>query len=119
SYDLNKKWKLSTVWVFATGNAVTFPVGKYEYDGKIFSLYTERNQYRMPAYHRLDLSATYQGKKRKKFQSSLNFSIYNVYARKNAYMISFRQSEDNPEITEAVKLSLFTIIPSVTYNFKF
>jgi outer membrane receptor protein involved in Fe transport len=119
SYDLNKKWKLSTVWVFATGNAVTFPVGKYEYDGKIFSLYTERNQYRMPAYHRLDLSATYQGKKRKKFQSSWNFSIYNVYARKNAYMISFRQSEDNPEITEAVKLSLFTIIPSVAYNFKF
>ncbi|MBA7520888.1 hypothetical protein ES705_12987 [subsurface metagenome] len=119
SYDLNKKWKLSTVWVFATGNAVTFPVGKYEYDGKIFSLYTERNQYRMPAYHRLDLSATYQGKKREKFQSSWNFSIYNVYARENAYMISFRQNEDNPEITEAVKLSLFTIIPSVAYNFKF
>jgi len=59
SYELNKKWKLATVWVFATGNAVTFPVGKYMYNGTIFSFYTERNQYRMPDYHRLDFSATY------------------------------------------------------------
>jgi hypothetical protein len=74
-YDLNDKWSLSATWVYNTGNAVTFPSGKYEIDGKVQFYYTERNGYRMPAYHRLDLGATWNIKKTDKFESSLNFSI--------------------------------------------
>jgi len=118
-YKLNEKWKLSANWVYNTGNAVTFPTGKYEIDGLAIPAYTNRNGYRMPEYHRLDLGATLANKKHEKFESSWNFSVYNAYARKNAYSISFRQSEDNPAKTEAVRQSLFQIVPSVTYNFKF
>jgi hypothetical protein len=74
-YDLNDKWSLSATWVYNTGNAVTFPSGKYEIDGNVQFYYTERNGYRMPAYHRLDLGATWNIKKTDKFESSLNFSI--------------------------------------------
>jgi hypothetical protein len=73
----------------------------------------------MPAYHRMDIGATFQHKKTEKFESSWNFSIYNVYARENAYAIIFRESETDPNKTEAVRIALFKIIPSVTYNFRF
>ena len=118
-YDVSAKWNLSATWVYNTGNAVTFPVGKYTLDNQTILQYGDRNANRLPAYHRLDLGATLQRKKTAKFESSWNFSIYNVYARKNAFSISFRDSKDDPTKTEAVKLSLFSIIPSVTYNFKF
>ncbi len=120
SYTLSKKWKIAATWVYSTGLAVTFPAGKYEYKGYIVSYYTERNGYRMPDYHRMDISATFdRNRKGKNFQSSWNFSIYNVYARQNAYSIAFRPTENDPNKTEAVQLSLFTIIPSITWNFKF
>ncbi|MFD1769051.1 TonB-dependent receptor [Sphingobacterium suaedae] len=119
-YELSKKWTIGTTFVFNTGNAVTFPSGKYEVDGKSMFYYTERNGYRMPNYHRLDLSATYEPTKtNKRFQSSWTFGIYNVYNRKNAYIIDFREKESNPNITEAYKVALFGAIPSVTWNFKF
>jgi hypothetical protein len=118
-YDIGTKWSISATWVYNTGNAVTFPSGKYEVDGQVQFLYTERNGYRMPAYHRLDIGATWQRKKTERFESSWNFSIYNAYARENAYTISFRQSETDPSKTEAVQVSLFRFVPSVTYNFKF
>lgn len=118
-YQLNPRWSLSATWIYYTGNAVTFPSGKYLADNRIVYYYTERNGYRMPDYHRMDVAATWIHKKTAKFESSFNFSIYNVYNRLNAYSISFRQSETNPDQTEAVKLSLFPIIPSVTYTFKF
>ncbi len=118
-YDFNKRWSLSGTWVYNTGNAVTFPSGKYQVEGKTVNMYTERNGYRMPAYHRLDLGATRTNNKKGKFESSWNFSIYNVYARKNAYAINFEQDENDPNKTNAVRLSLFSIIPSVTFNFKF
>jgi hypothetical protein len=73
----------------------------------------------MPAYHRLDFSLTLNGRNRKKFKSSWDFSVYNLYNRHNAYIISFRESETVPGSTEAVKLSLFGIVPSITYKFKF
>lgn len=98
---------------------VLFPSGKYEIDNNIVNYYTSRNGYRMPAYHRLDLGATLQLKKRKHFTSELSFGLYNVYARKNAYSIIFRTNENNPNLTEAVKIYLFTAIPSITWNFKF
>ena len=118
-YQLNKKWNLSANWVFNTGNAVTFPSGKYQVDEFTVPVYTKRNGYRMPNYHRLDIGATYTPKKKKRFESSWNFSIYNVYGRRNAFSITFRENENNPTQTEAVRLSLFQMIPSVTYNFKF
>lgn len=119
SYKLSKKWSIAANWVYYTGDAVTFPSGQYYIDGNVVPLYTERNGYRMPDYHRLDFSATYWGKQTKRVKSSWNFSLYNVYARENAYSISFRQSEANPESNEAVRLALFSIVPSVTWNFKF
>lgn len=118
-YDINPKWTLSATWVYYTGNAVTFPSGKYKVNGQVVNYYTERNGYRMPAYHRMDVGATYQRKKTEKFESSWVFSVYNLYARANAYTITFRQSEDDPTRTEAVQTTLFLLVPSVTYNFKF
>lgn len=118
-YVFNDKLKVSANWVYNTGNAVTFPEGKYVIDGVTVPAYTNRNGYRMPDYHRLDLGVTLINKKREKFDSSWNFSIYNAYARKNAYSISFRENENDPSKTEAVQQSLFQIVPSITYNFNF
>lgn len=119
SYQLNKKWSLSGVFVYNTGNAVTFPTGKYNLNGNTIYQYGSRNADRMPANHRLDISATYDFKKKGKYESSLNFGIYNVYGRENAYTITFRDNEDDPSKTEAVQTSLFKWVPSVSYNFKF
>ncbi|MBC8319800.1 MAG: TonB-dependent receptor [Bacteroidetes bacterium] len=118
-YDISNKLSVSATWIYYTGDAVTMPSGQYTIDGNVIPYYTERNGYRMPNYHRLDLGLTLKGKQTKKFQSSWNFSIYNAYARENAYSISFQESETNPEVMEAVQFSLFSIVPSVTWNFKF
>ena len=118
-YELSKKLTLSAVWVYYTGNAVTFPSGKYEIDGQVVNYYTERNGYRMPPYNRLDLGLTWIRKKTKKFESSWNFSIYNAYGRQNAYEIIFQQDPNDATKTQAVQISLFRWVPSFTYNFKF
>lgn len=132
-YEINKQLVVSATWVFYTGNAVTFPSGKYEIDGQVVNYYTERNGYRMPNYHRMDLGITYSYKDYKtvkdvetgtekqvprKWESSWNLSVYNAYGRENAYSISFKENTETGE-TEAVQLALFKIIPSITYNFKF
>jgi hypothetical protein len=119
SYQLGKKWTLSANWIYYTGNAVTFPAGKYIINDQTYFYYTDRNAYRMPSYHRLDIGATWLLKQRKKFSSELGFSLYNAYGRENAYSISFRESKDEPGKTEAVQLALFKYIPSVSYSFKF
>lgn len=119
TYQLNKKWSLSANWVYYTGDAVTFPAGKYQVDGQTVFYFTERNGYRMPNYHRLDLGATCKLKEKKRFSSELVFSLYNAYGRENAYSISFRDSKDKPGETEAVQIALFKFIPSISYNFKF
>jgi len=118
-FELNKSWTFSATWVYYTGNAVTYPTGKYEIENRTMFLYSDRNANRMPAYHRLDLGATWIGRKSKNFESSWNFSVYNAYGRENAYIISFRDSKSDPSKTEAVQTTLFKMIPSVTYNFKF
>ncbi len=118
-YQLNPKWVLSANWVYYTGDAVTFPNGKYTSGGQTVYYYTNRNGYRMPAYHRLDLGATLQLKQGKKRSSELAFSLYNAYGRRNAYTITFRDNEADPTKTEAVKTSLFRWVPSISYNFKF
>ncbi len=118
-YQLTPKWSISGVFVYGTGSAVTYPSGKYEVNGQTTFYYSERNGYRMPAYHRMDIGATYTKKKRNNRESSWNFSLYNVYGRENAYTISFADSETDPTKTVATQTSLFRWVPSVTYNFKF
>jgi len=118
-YELTKKWTISATWVYYTGNAVTFPSGKYEVAGQIVNYYTERNGYRMPTYHRLDIGATWQRKKTNKFESGWNFSLYNAYGRENAYSITFQEDPNDATKTQAVQTTLFRWVPSITYNFKF
>lgn len=118
-YDINPKVSVSALFVFYTGNAVTFPSGKYEVNGQTQYSFTDRNGSRMPDYHRLDLGVTWIRKSTEKYESSWNFSIYNAYGRENAFSISFRESETVPNKTEAVQISLFRWIPAITYNFKF
>ena len=128
-YELSKEWTLSGTWVYYTGNAVTWPSGKSGFSTdpsnilgslqRITNVYTERNQYRMPAYHRLDVGATWNRKKTGRYESSWNFSVYNLYARENAYVITFGPSRTDPNRTVATQTSLFRFVPSVTYNFKF
>lgn len=133
-YEISERLNVAATWVYYTGSAVTFPSAKYQIDGMIVNYYTERNGYRMPDYHRLDIGVNWDGKHYtyklnpetgkkekvpKKFISSWNFSVYNAYGRENAYSISFQVSDNDPNKTEAVQLSLFRWVPSITYNFNF
>jgi hypothetical protein len=117
-YELAKNWTLSATWVYNTGNAVTYPKGAYLIGDRLVFLYTERNGNRMPAYHRLDLGVTKQFNKKGEYESNLTFSLYNAYGRDNAYTITFRQNDQTKKI-EAVQTTLFKMVPSITYNFKF
>ena len=118
-YELNPRLTFSATWIYISGNVVTFPSGRYIVDGNIVPYYTERNGYRMPDYHRLDIGLTWQRKKTARFESNWNFSIYNVYARANAYAINFQQDPNDPTKMQAVQLSLFRFVPAISYNFKF
>ncbi|WP_082116075.1 TonB-dependent receptor [Hymenobacter terrenus] len=127
-YALAPRWTVSGTFNYSTGIATTFPDSRYVYQGLVIPNVNNdiRNNYRVPAYHRLDLAATLQGRKGRgprwapKWESNWVFSIYNVYGRRNPYSIYFRQNEDSPNRTEAVRLAVFgSIIPAVTYNFNF
>ncbi|MCO6175920.1 TonB-dependent receptor [Flavobacterium sp. NRK F10] len=120
AYQFNKKWSFGGIFTYQTGRAATFPVGKYEYQGITIANYGVRNDDSLSAYHHLDLSATYIPKpeKNKGWQGEWVFSIYNVYNRSNAASFSFGQNADTG-LSEARRTSIFGIIPSVTYNFKF
>ncbi|MBP1164511.1 hypothetical protein JOE44_001395 [Chryseobacterium sp. PvR013] len=119
TYQLNPKWSFSGLFVYSTGNAVTFPTGKYELNGQTIFQYSNRNADRMPAYHRMDLSATYEPSSNKRFRGSWTFGIYNLYGRENAYTINFEDNPDRPGTTRAMQTSLFRWVPNITYNFKF
>jgi len=118
-YDLNERWSISGVFVYNTGDAVTYPTGKYNVQGQTLYQYAARNENRMPAYHRLDFSATYEKNKTKRRHGSWNFSLYNVYGRENAYRISFKDDPNDPTRTQIIRTALFKWVPSVTYQFKF
>jgi len=126
SYELNKRLSASTNFVYSSGGAVTFPTGKYDFQGTVIPVYSERNGERLPNYHRLDCSLTLQSKthkkknpnKLKRFQSEWVLSVYNVYNRKNAFSVNFKQDEITNK-TYAEKSAVFSIIPSLTYNVKF
>lgn len=116
-YQITPRLNASASFVYYTGDAVTFPVGKYFVDGALVNLYGDRNSERMPDYHRFDIGITYILKDNDKFYSDLNFSIYNAYNRKNAYSITF--DVDDAGQTQATQLALFGIVPSLTWNFNF
>lgn len=129
TYQFNEKWSGTTVFVYGTGNAATLPTSRYAYRAgydldnnrpkfTFVDLYDKVNDYRLPAYHRLDISFTYIAKKNKKFESSWNFSIYNVYNRANPYFIYFVPDIDSQTV-KAYMVYLFPILPSVAWNFKF
>lgn len=119
-YKWNEKWSFSTNLVYQTGRPVTYPNGQYEYEGLSIASYSGRNEDRLPAYHRLDVSATYKpnGKSDKRWKGEWVFGLYNVYNRKNAASVSFRQNDDTG-INEAKRTTIFGLIPSISYNFKF
>jgi hypothetical protein len=120
NYDLNRKWDLGANFTLQTGQPITYPNGQYEFDGLFIPTFETRNSSRLPMVHRLDLSATYTPKpdKKKGWQSSWVFSLYNAYNRRNAVSITFGENEDTDR-NEATRLSIFGIVPAVTYNFKF
>jgi len=120
SFELNEKWSFNANFIYQTGQPTNYPVGQFEFEDMTVPYYGLRNEERLPDYHRLDISAilTPKRNKRKKIQSEWVFSIYNAYSRKNAASINFRENEDTGR-NEAIRTSIFGIIPSVTYNFKF
>ena len=136
-HEFNKRWNMGLTFVYATGNAITLPVGRYFLENQIVSIYGPRNDVRMASFHRLDLSATYNFKKDKTYtdpetgeekqrpkriQSSLTLAIYNVYSRLNPYFYYFDSSgtfSDGTFGLNAKQVSLFPILPSLTWNFKF
>ena len=135
TYGLSSRWSISANWIYTSGEAVTLPAGSFEYRGKEVPIYSGRNDKRLPAYHRLDLSATLQPKKdvNRRLKGSWTFSLYNVYYRKNTFALNYNRSVDafgniisipfssmEPifEIRKATtKTYLFAIVPSITYNF--
>ena len=123
-YDINARWKIAATFVYASGNTSTLPVQLFYNNGTLHQIYGPRDFYRLPAYHRLDLSATYilKHKHFPKLHSDINFSIYNAYSRQNPYFV-YVDINGNPN-TGSVKaslkqVSLFPILPSITWNFKF
>lgn len=118
-YNLSSRWTLSGTFIYSTGNAVTFPTGKYVLNNMVMYQYGSRNADRMPATHRLDISATYEKPSKRKYQGSWSFGLYNVYGRQNPYSMSFEENKINPQKIDAVQTSLFQWVPGITYNFKF
>jgi len=118
-FRLNKKWNLSTNVIYQTGRPVTYPNGQYVYEGLSIASYSDRNSDRLPAYHRIDVSAIYSpGKPGRRWRGEWVFGIYNIYNRRNAAAISFSQNRETG-LNEATRIAIFGIVPSITYNFKF
>ncbi len=120
NYELNKKWSFNTNFIFQTGRPTNYPIGQFEIQGVVVPYFGLRNVERLPAYHRIDVSAVLTPRKNKdrKWQSEWVFSIYNLYNRRNAASINFRENEETGN-NEAIRTSIFGIVPAVTYNFKF
>ncbi|MET3026655.1 TonB-dependent receptor [Flavobacterium sp. UW10123] len=120
AYNLNEKWSFGANFALQSGQPVTYPNGQYEYLGITVPSYGLRNENRLPAYHHLDISATLTPSKNKdrNWKGEWVFSIYNIYNRMNAASINFRQNTDTA-MNEAIKTSIFGIVPAVSYNFKF
>jgi hypothetical protein len=119
NYEFSRKFNASATWVFASGTPTTYPTGRFEIAGEYFPIYSGRNEYRKPAYHRLDISLNYIPKpdSKKSWKGEWNFSLYNAYGRKNPWLITYSQVKTATPTSDMVYL--FRFVPSVTYNFKF
>lgn len=120
SYDLNKKWSFNANFVYQTGQPTNYPIGQFEFQNLTIPYYGVRNEQRLPGYHRIDVAATLTPEKNagRRWQGEWVFSIYNLYNRRNAASISFSRNQDTG-VNEAVRTSIFGIVPAATYNFKF
>ena len=121
-YDASERLSFSGTFVYATGQATTIPESFYTLEGDLHILYGDRNDYRLAPYHRMDISATWKNKPGKKFESSWNLSVYNVYSRLNPYFVytDFNGDLTTGDLTvDAVQVSIFPILPSITWNFNF
>lgn len=116
---LNERWTLSAAWQFSSGQALTAPSAKYDLMGKTYYYYAERNGYRAPAAHHLDLGATSEKRLSDRLRRTLTIGIYNLYSRRNPYMIYFSNDDDSPTGTTCNKISIFGFVPSVSYSIKF
>lgn len=136
TYDINDRLSLGSSWIFGTGRGLTLPSGKYTLQGQVVDLYTGRNEYRMPPFHRLDLALTWYSKDKpgRWWSSETSFSVYNLYGRRNPYIIFTQPPEDGSDnfvllnydengniVTgrEVTQVNLFGILPSISYTFKF
>jgi hypothetical protein len=121
TYNISPRLSVSANWVYVSGVPATLPIGRYYFGNVLIPVYSDRNEARLPAYHRLDLSITLKNKNKKerRFNSEWNFSVYNVYNRKNPYSYYFETQKDNPQVIKSYKMSLLPIVPSITYNFNF
>lgn len=121
TFTLTKRIAASATWTYATGLPLTLPTGRAILGNSIIPVYSDRNSYRMEDYHRLDLSVTLKGKEKagKKWHSDLNFSVYNVYNRHNAWAINIVPDDTDPYVTYAEKTYLFAVIPAITWNIRF
>ncbi len=120
SYELSNKWSFNTNFVYQTGQPTNYPIGQFDFQDLTVPYYGLRNKQRLPSYNRLDVSATLTPQKNtmRKWKGEWVFSIYNLYNRKNAASISFSRNTDTG-VNEAVRTSIFGIVPAVTYNFRF
>jgi hypothetical protein len=122
NYLHNSRWTFSAVFVYGTGNALNLPIARYVIQGNVINEYGARNSFRMPPYHRMDFAATYKVIKRKRFEAAWIFSVYNVYNRRNPYYIYFETTGNIKEYklqTNLKQVSLFPVLPAITYRFKF
>lgn len=118
-YRLGDAWTIAATWVFNSGQALTAPSAKYDIMGKPHFYYAERNGFRAPAYHRMDVGASHKKRLSAKVEREINFGMYNLYGRENPFMVSFESDDDKPTGTKATQLSLFRFVPSVSYIVKF
>lgn len=117
-YDFNKSWNVSATWSYSSGRPLTAPDAKYQVDGVTCYYYTARNSYQTPPSHHLDISARYV-KTGRKFTSIVSFGVYNVYSHQSPFVIYFEDDSTKPSGTRAVQMSLFPILPSISYTLKF
>jgi hypothetical protein len=121
SYEITPRLSISANWVYISGVPATLPIGRYYFGNTLIPVYSDRNEARLPDYHRMDVSITLKNKNKKerRFNSEWNLSVYNVYNRKNPYSYYFETQKDNPQVIKSYKMSLLPIVPSITYNFTF
>ncbi len=120
-YNLTRKWSISSTFKLTSGGFITLPEGSFIYNHIAFQYYNGRNGYKLPAYHRLDVSINYKSlpKNDKRFKSEWNLGIYNIYNHKNIYAVFVRQNDNNFSESKASAMYLFGIVPTLTYNFYF